>query len=109
MGRQDNWELIDPEGACKMTSSTIAPRLTTLEGKTVGLYWNRKPGGQDVLDEIARLLSEEVKDIKFIRYWEAVPGATAYTEGSWSEPLDEKIIRDMVALKPDVVISSQGD
>ena len=99
------WELINPEGVCKAESAKIAPRLTTLEGKTVGLYWNGKPGGKEALGEIANLLSQEVKDIKFIRYWEAVPDISVYTGAEF----EQKIVQDMAALKPDVVICSQGD
>ena len=38
------WELVNPAGVIKVTPIKMAPRITSLEGKTIGLKWNMKPG-----------------------------------------------------------------
>lgn len=42
-----------------------APRPGDLTGKTVGLYWNIKEGGDTVLDHTVKLLTEKYKSIRF--------------------------------------------
>ncbi|HTP65793.1 MAG TPA: UGSC family (seleno)protein, partial [Geobacteraceae bacterium] len=39
------WELIKPEGVVEVRHFDLAPRLTTLEGKTIVLRWNDKHNG----------------------------------------------------------------
>lgn len=107
---ETTWQLVSPEGVCKAKLEKIASRPSSLEGKTVGLYWNTKPRGKEALNEIANLLSARVKDIKFIRYWEALPESMIITGlESIQESIDQKVVHDMVGLKPDIVLCSQGD
>jgi hypothetical protein len=97
------WELVNPEGAARPVSLAPAPRPATLDGKTVGLAWNGKPGGDDALQEIAAVLGEQANGIRFIRYWEALPESVSERE------LSSEVIRAMAASQPDVVIVSQAD
>jgi hypothetical protein len=97
------WQLVNPEGASRPISVRPAQRPATLEGKTVGLAWNGKPGGDDALDEIAALLEQRVNQIRFIRYWDVLPESVSQRE------LSEDVIRRMAAWQPDVVIVSQAD
>jgi hypothetical protein len=103
VGHRDQWELVNPEGACRPASLRLPPRPTSLEGKTVGLAWNGKPGGEHALDEIARLLGEQVPSVRFIRYWEEVPDSVSPRE------LNARVIQAMADRQPDVVLVSQGD
>jgi hypothetical protein len=98
-----HWELVNPEGAARPVSLTPAPRPATLAGKTVGLAWNGKPGGDDALNEIAALLEQQVGQIAFVRYWETVPESVSQRE------LAPPVIQAMAAARPDLVIVSQGD
>jgi hypothetical protein len=98
-----DWLLVNPEGAARSTSLTPAPRLTTLAGKTIGLAWNGKPGGEEALDELASLLGQRAEGLRFIRYWQTLPRSVAPRE------LDPETIQAMAALGPDAVIVSQGD
>jgi hypothetical protein len=97
------WELVNPEGAARPVRLSPAPRPVTLEGKTVGLAWNGKPGGNEALDEIATLLSQQVAGIRCIKYWEALPESVSQRE------LDADVIRKMAHFEPDLVIVSQAD
>jgi hypothetical protein len=98
-----DWELVNPEGAARDVAIGPAARPGSLDGKIVGLAWNGKPGGDAALNEIARLLEQEVPSIRFVRYWETVPESVAPRE------LSREVIALMAAAKPDAVIVSQAD
>ena len=97
------WELVNPEGAARPATISPAPRPASLAGKTVGLAWNGKPGGDIALDEIAALLAHQVPDVHFVRYWQTLPESVSERE------LSAPVIQSMAASKPDVVVVSQGD
>jgi hypothetical protein len=97
------WELVNPEGAARPTLLSAAARPATLEGKTVGLAWNGKPGGDAALDEIAALLTEQVPGVRCIKFWESLPASVSERE------LSGAVIQSMAACEPDIVIVSQGD
>jgi hypothetical protein len=97
------WDLVNPEGAVRTTALSPARRSADLRGKTIGLAWNGKPGGEEALEEIARLLREQVSGLRFIKYWQAIPDSVAPRE------LSQDTIRAMVGCKPDLVIISQAD
>jgi len=97
------WELVNPEGASTSVSVRPAKRPPALQGKTVGLAWNGKPGGDEALDEIAALLGQRVGGIRFIRYWDVLPESVSQRE------LSDVVIHKMAACQPDVVIVSQAD
>ncbi len=60
-----------------------APRLSGLEGKTIGLY-NNMTGGADVaVDQVAMRISERFPDVKFERYGgDLRPGRPALSRGN---------------------------
>jgi hypothetical protein len=97
------WELVNPEGAARAVTLTPAPRPTTLEGKTVGLAWNGKPGGDVALEHIAELISQGTPNVQFIKYWQTHPASRSERE------LSASVIDEMAASRPDVVIVAQGD
>ena len=54
-------EILNPVAqlAADLGEARSAPqRPRTLEGRRVGLYWNRKPGGNCALERVERLLKE---------------------------------------------------
>jgi len=60
-----------------------APRLTSLEGKTIGLY-NNMTGGADVaVERVAEHLSQRYPGVKFERYGgDLRPGRPAHSRGN---------------------------
>jgi hypothetical protein len=46
----------------------ISPRLPSLEGKRIGLYWNGKPDGDYFWDTIEGLLKAKVPTCTVVRY-----------------------------------------
>jgi hypothetical protein len=84
----------------------LAARLTTLEGKTVGLKWNEKPNGNIVLDRIAELLTQQVKGVKILKFYELEPTTVPQSASQDDSNRKAAII---AKYKPDIVIGSQCD
>ena len=105
-----DWELFVPEGAVIQEPLKLAPRITSLDGNTIGLRWNGKPNGEILLNKVANLLKERVPSIKIIKFYE-VERSTIHTEApgppAQSVEAEAKMIKEKY--KPDLVIGSQGD
>jgi hypothetical protein len=95
------WELVNPAGAFKIIPLELAPRLASLEGKTIVLRWNVKPGGDFYLDRVAELLAKQVPTAKVIKAYDVDP-STRTANGV-------ELAKKIAALKPHLVISSQAD
>lgn len=82
------------------------PHPASLEGKTVVLRWNGKFNGDILLNNLAGLLSENMKGVKVVKMWEEEP-STAMT--SYNQHNTELFSEKIAALKPDLVIASSAD
>jgi len=103
---EQEWELLNPQGTIAIKEMKLAPRLTTLEGKTIVLRWNGKHNGDNYLNRIAELLAEKVPSAKVIKLYE-LDKSTVRTSSSNAESLRiAKLIKEM---KADMVIASQAD
>jgi len=51
----------------------LAPRLTSLEGKTLGLVWNAKPGGDVALKRAGKLIAERIPNVTVRFYSGSLP------------------------------------
>jgi hypothetical protein len=100
------WELVNPAGVIKVTPIEMAARINTLEGKTIGLKWNMKPGGNIFLDRVAELLKEKFPSAKIIKFYEVEP--TTVPQSANMEVADQKA-RIIAKYRPDIVIGSQCD
>lgn len=104
--KAQEWEFINPAGTISIQLMKPAPRLSTLEGKTIALRWNSKHNGDNYMNRIAELLAEKVPSAKVIKVYE-VDKSTIKTSASNQEAARiAKVIKD---LKPDLVIGSQAD
>jgi hypothetical protein len=73
------WLLMSPVGDPPRAAFDGAGRPGELSGKTVGLFWNGKPGGDVLLDEVALNLSERFPHLNVVKLWDVRPEtATAY-------------------------------
>ena len=100
------WEFVNPVGTIAIQPIKPAPRLSTLDGKTIALRWNSKHNGDNYLNRIAELLADKVPTAKVIKVYE-VDKSTIKTSASNQESARiAKVIKD---LKPDLVIGSQAD
>ena len=100
------WEIINPAGTIDIQPIKPAPRLASLEGKTIVLRWNSKHNGDNFLNRIAELLAEKVPSAKVIKLYE-VDKSTIRTSSSNQE--SQRIANVIKGLKADLVIGSQAD
>jgi hypothetical protein len=64
-----NYEVLSPwADAESIPKRGITPRLTSLEGKTIGLFENHKITAKPILDAVENQLKERYPSIKFSRY-----------------------------------------
>lgn len=91
-----DWELVDP---CARriggVQSDFAPRLTSLEGATVGLLWNGKPNGDVGLRAVDEELRKRVPTVNTVFYAGGMP--------------TEPGLLDQVAEECDVVVGCTSD
>ncbi len=61
-------EVLSPIGFTTKAQIKCAERLDKLEGKTIALHWNGKPGAQYLLAEIKDQLSAKYTNIEFVEW-----------------------------------------
>jgi len=62
-------QVLNPRG--EITLPPVSPpssRIPDLKGKTIGLYWNEKPGGIHFWNGIEQLLKEKLPNTTVLRY-----------------------------------------
>lgn len=62
-------EVMDPRGEVPPPPfNAPSERVTNLDGKTIGIYWLGKAGGDNFWDGVEELLNERYPNTKTIRY-----------------------------------------
>ena len=62
-------KVLNPRGEREAVSARgISPRVTELEGKRIGLYWNGKQDGDYFWDTIEGLLKSKIPTAQVLRY-----------------------------------------
>ena len=69
-GKDAVYEVVSPLGELAMKSITMAPRLNTLEGKTICEIWNGGFRGDESFPMIEKMLQERFPTAKMIPYSE---------------------------------------
>ena len=77
--------LLDPTNELRAAGVRPASRLTTLEGKTVGIISNGKEGTSGYFGHLQRLLREEMK----------VANVVWRTKSNYSAPADAAIVAEI--------------
>jgi hypothetical protein len=62
------WEVLNPSAECEVPVVTLAPRLSDLNSKRIGLFWNGKPFGDILLEEIGALLKDRFENVEIIKF-----------------------------------------
>ena len=52
-------EVLDPSAGPVSTKTGLSPRLDSLAGKKIGVIWNGRPAGNQILDQIMKTLKEK--------------------------------------------------
>ncbi len=73
-------EILDPMGFSRQATKSLAPRLTDLQGKTIGLLDIRFPNGNLFLDRVEELLKERYGVAEVIRRAKPSPARPAKKE-----------------------------
>ena len=55
------------------TTGQLAPRLTSLKGRTIGLLWNAKPNGDIALKTAGKVIQQQVPDVTVNFYSGSLP------------------------------------
>jgi hypothetical protein len=100
------WDLITPTGVIEKAVSKPAPRISTLDGKTIALRWNGKHNGNVVLDRLAELIGQKFPTAKVVKTYE---NDQSFNKISGSEAEADRITKSIAGVKPDIIIASQAD
>jgi hypothetical protein len=93
-------EVLNPVAARPKRKFELAPRVSDLTTKTIGLYWNAKPGGNTINERTAELLSQKFKGIHLREY---IPVGSSGTAMATAAALDT------MAKECDAVIGTTAD
>jgi hypothetical protein len=77
--------VLDPTNEMKSSSFTLAPRLASLEGKTIGIITNAKEGTKGFFTHLEGLLREEM----------GVANVVWRTKSNYSAPADSRIVQEI--------------
>jgi hypothetical protein len=77
--------VLDPTNEMKTSGFSLAPRLASLEGKTVGIITNAKEGTKGYFTHLERLLREEL----------GVADVVWRTKSNYSAPCDAHIVQEI--------------
>ena len=61
-------EVFNPEAEYDKPVLRLAPRLTDLNNKKIGLFWNGKPNGDKLLDAVGQLLQQQFDNLEVIKF-----------------------------------------
>lgn len=90
-------KVLDPTNEAKTTGLVLAPRLASLEGKTVAIVTNAKEGTKGYFTHLERLLREEMGAADVV--WRE--------KSNYSAPMDAHIVKEIP--KWDAVFTGVGD
>ena len=95
--------VMDPTGIASEKQMNYAPRLPTLEEKTVGLVWNTKPNGDLLLDEVGVLLRKRYPSVRLASFSTSLSNAVS---SSGTPPPPGRI--ESIAAEVDAVVYAEG-
>ena len=97
------YRVVCPLGQKTVSGITPAPRLDTLEGKTICELWNMLFRGDMLFSELEGLLSEQYPGITFVSH-----NQFGYTHGGHEEETISQLAAKLASHGCDAVISSVG-
>jgi hypothetical protein len=91
--------LINPLNETQQEQRKAAPKLATLQGKTIGLLDISKPGGNYFLDHVERLLKAQYGVAEIVRAMKP----------TFTKPAPAEVITALVNARCDAVIEALAD
>ena len=108
VAKDDGYEVVSPLGASVVEMIPMAPRLDTLEGKTIGELWNGGFRGGESFPIIERLLRERYPTVKLIPYTEFSLITIASLHPEKKEKTLETLRAELMEKGCDAVITGNG-
>ena len=71
-------QVLNPVAQKVEEKGSLAPRLKSLEGKHIGLYWNFKAGGDAALKRAGQLLESRYPGVKTKHYVGSIGGSNHF-------------------------------
>jgi hypothetical protein len=96
------WTLLNPVARADIGRLGGAAVGDDFSGKRVGLWWNGKPNGDILLEEVAAQLASRYPGMSTVRLWERRPSSMTF----YGVPRDDIAF---MASSADVVIGALGD
>lgn len=104
---EDRYEVVSPVGEQSLDMITMAPRLDTLEGKTICELWNQSFKADVTFPVIRELLKKKYTGIKVIPYSE-MPRHHMMEDLGVTNPASEELIAALKEKGCDAIISGNG-
>jgi hypothetical protein len=73
MRSEQKVRVLDPTSVAKIQKAILAKRVSTLEGKTIGLLDNSKANSDVFLARVQELLTDRFKISKFVKFRKETP------------------------------------
>ena len=100
-------EIVSPIGLESIGKKTLAPRLDTLEGKTIGEAWNLDFKGDIMFPIYRELLKERFPGVKFVPFTE-FPKSTLSGMPEYQKEVSQQIANIAKEKGCDAMISGNG-
>ena len=100
-------DVISPIGAESVAKSSLAKRLPTLNGKTIGEVWNEDFKGDIMFPIYREMLKERFPDVKIVPYTE-FPVAVLRGTPSYQREIMARIIATAKEKGCDALITGNG-
>ncbi len=72
------FQIVNPVAEKVQEKASLAPRLKSLEGKSIGLYWNFKGGGDSALKRTGELLRAKFPGVTAKIYTGSIGGSNHF-------------------------------
>ena len=102
------YEVVSPLGESVVEMITMAPRLDTLEGKTIGELWNGGFRGDESFPIIEKMLRKRYPTVKLIPYTEFSLSTIASLHPERKEKTLEALRAELKEKGCDAVITGNG-
>lgn len=100
-------KVVSPQGETTVEEITMAPRLDTLDGKTICLIWNSAFKSNVTLSVIAESLKNKYPTAKVIPFTQMPPSSKAPAPGA-THPEQVALVEALKQKGCDAVISGNG-
>ena len=89
----DSIRMLDPIVASSAMQQAAPGRLSTLDGKVIGLFSNHKLNATEVLEMAAEIIQQRFRPARFLRFEDRIDfGRLLNDEQSWDGPLDAALV-----------------